>query len=134
MWVVAKYNICKVNIFRKELSQKESNVKFYVPKLKICFFKNKKIYNKERSLLNGYLLCFSKDFSNPIFMNNISGIKGLTYFLKGEKFISKRNFKFIESCKLQEDCDGYIKKGILICLLLNFISLTLDLLQIYFLN
>ena len=48
MWVVAKYNIGQVNIFRKELSQKASNVKFYVPKIKISFFKNKKIYNKER--------------------------------------------------------------------------------------
>ena len=110
MWVVAKYNIGQVNIFRKELSHKASNVKFYVPKIKISFFKNKKIYNKERSLLNGYLLCFSKDFSNPIFMNNISGIKGLTYFLKGENLYQREILKFIESCKLQEDCDGYIKK------------------------
>ena len=43
-------------------------------------------------------------------MNNISGIKGLTYFLKGENLYQKEILKFIESCKLQEDCDGYIKK------------------------
>ena len=67
-------------------------------------------------------------------MNNISGIKGLTYFLKGENLYQREILKFIESCKLQEDCDGYIKKEYTDLSLLNFISLTLDLLQIYFLN
>ena len=64
MWVVAKFNNGQENLFKQELSKKIKNTIMYSPKIKISFFKNNKILYKEKSLMCGYLFCFSKEFSN----------------------------------------------------------------------
>lgn len=110
MWVVAKYNKGQESLFRQEISKRFKEIKFYKPKTKISFFKNKKILYKEKPLLSSYLLCFSKNFSNPGIINNISGLKGLSYFLRGENLYQNEISIFIKNCKLYEDHDGFIKQ------------------------
>ena len=110
MWIVAKFNNGQENLFKQELSKNIKNIILYSPKVKINFFKNNKLLCKDKSLLCSYLFCFSKEFSDSKIIDNMSGLKGLSYFLRGERLYQKEVSQFINDCKLHEDDKGYIKK------------------------
>ncbi len=110
MWAVLKVDKKNLSLLKYDFKRKLGNdVKFYIPKLHIKKFLNKKIYNKEISLLGDYLLCFHKDFSKTSVLTSLKYCKGLKYFLKD--FFNSQNEiqKFIDKCKENENENGYIK-------------------------
>ena len=110
MWTVLKIDKKSIGLIKKNFINKlGQDVKFYVPKVKLYRFLNKKKYVKEISLLGDYLLCFHKDFSNISILNSLKYSKGLKYFLTSFKNSQNEIEKFILRCKANEDENGFIK-------------------------
>ena len=110
MWAVLKIDRKNIAFLKREFFNKLGNeVKFYIPKLKLKKFLNKKIYIKESFLLEDYLLCFHKDFSKSSVLASLKYCKGLKYFLTD--FLNSQNDieQFISKCKENEDENGFIK-------------------------
>tara|TARA_B100001057_G_scaffold168732_1_gene169452 strand:+ start:443 stop:940 length:498 start_codon:yes stop_codon:yes gene_type:complete len=110
MWVVLKINKTHISLLKDDFKKKlGDDVKFYIPKLQVKKFFNKKIYQKEIFLLDDYLLCFHKDFSKRSVLTSMKYCKGLKYFLTD--FISSQNEiqNFINKCKENENENGFIK-------------------------
>ncbi len=110
MWAVIKFDKKNLANLKKEFFNRlGTDVKFYLPKLKLTKFLNKKIYTKETLLLGDYLLCFHKDFSKKVILSSLKYSKGLKYFLND--FLNSQTDieKFIKKCKKNEDQDGFLK-------------------------
>lgn len=110
MWTVLKIDKKSLallkNNFTKELGH---DVKFYIPKIRLTKFLNKKKRVKEISLLGDYLLCFHKNFSNQSVLNTLRYSKGLKYFLSDFLNSQIEIEQFISRCKANEDEYGFIK-------------------------
>ena len=110
MWTVLKIDKKSLallkNNFIKELGH---DVIFYIPKIKLNKFLNKKKYIKEISLLGDYLLCFHKSFSNKSVLNTLKYSKGLKYFLPDFLNSQIEIKQFISRCKANEDECGFLK-------------------------
>ena len=114
MWVVAKCKSNEQNLFEKNINIKMSEkVKIFNPKIKLNFFKKNKLVAKTKPLLNNYLFCFHKEFSNPKTLQKISNTKGLMYLLNGSNLCQDEIENFIKYCKFHEDKNGYIKQNFL---------------------
>ena len=109
MWIVAKLNYNQEFIFKNSLREKISDVKFYIPKIKIALKKKNKILYKEKSLVDNYIFCYSKKFLDKNLIQIISNTRGLNYFLGCEKLYQKEINDFIIHCKYYEDEKGFIK-------------------------
>ena len=110
MWTVIKFDKKNLANLKKEFFNKlGKDVKFYLPKLKLNKFLNKKTYTREIFLLGDYLLCFHKDFSKSSILSSLKYSKGLKYFLND--FLSSQTDieKFIKKCKINEDQNGFLK-------------------------
>ena len=110
MWAVLKINKKNLSLLKNDFKKKlGDDVKFYVPKLQLKKFLNKKIHIKEISLLGDYLLCFHRDFSKNSVITSLRYCKGLKYFLTD--FLGSQNEiqKFINKCKENENEYGFIK-------------------------
>ena len=119
MWVIFNINLKKVNFFEQELLKKlGSEYKIYYPKIKIKVFKNKKLTTKIIPLLGNYVFCFHQEFKSKIFMQSIKYVKGLNYILNDYKLEQQEIEKFINSCKSNEDSNGF--------LLQNFLDISLN--------
>ena len=72
MWTVIKFEKKKLNLFKKDLSEKiDKNYKLYIPKLSISERKKNRIIRKEINLLGEYLFCFSEKFTNNLFLQKL---------------------------------------------------------------
>jgi len=111
MWAVLKFEKKNLSFLKKDFFTKlGSEVKFYMPKLKLQKYIKNKIYLKESFLLGNYLLCFHRDFSNKNIINSLKYCKGVDYFLTN--FLNSQNEieEFIKKCKQHEDEKGYLKQ------------------------
>lgn len=110
MWAVIKINTKSFEILKKEFIEKiGSDVKFYIPKLKIKKFTKSKISIKQKLLLGDYLLCFHKSFSSRTVLDSLKYCRGLKYFLTDLICHQSEIEKFIQKCKENEDMEGFIK-------------------------
>lgn len=109
MWIVVTYKKNELNILLKSLKDKfNNNINFYHPKVKISSFKNNKLVNKSKPLLNDYLFCFSNNFTSPQDLSSIMNTRGLKSVV-GECFGSQNEINdFIKLCKSIEDKDGLV--------------------------
>ena len=119
MWAIIKFDKKKLNILKKDFSEKlGEDFNIYSPKIFIQKYKNNKLINKEFSLLGDYLFCYHKKFSNPKTISRLKFVKGLKYFLTGFMQSQGDIKKFIEKCKEAEDQNGYLSQ--------NFFKLSLN--------
>lgn len=109
MWIVLKYNKKNVKILINELSKKFNNdLKIYNPKFKTTFkIKDRTIIN-ELSLLDDYLFCHHKNFSDSNSTNVLKFTKGIKDFIHGYKSSQNDIEKFINRCRRCEDKEGYL--------------------------
>ena len=109
MWAVLKFDKKNLALLKKDLNTKlGKDIKFYSPKIQLKRFLKRKIFVKEISLLNDYLLCFHKDFSKRSVLNSLKYCRGLKYFLSDFLTSQKEIEKFIYKCKKNETKNGYI--------------------------
>ena len=108
MWIVAKIKKNNINEFKKNLSEKISDIKFYIPKILIEHKKNK-IIRSEISVLEDYVFCYNQDFRHLGKKRSLNFIKGLKYYLNGCENYQSELINFIELCKTHENENGYIK-------------------------
>ena len=112
MWIAFKYNHQEYDLLKENLKQKIGDrVKFYNPK--IGYFKIIKSKQKrcERYILQNYAFCYFEKFKEKNFLNNISNIKGLSYFLNGHTQQQKEIVKFINFCASNESEDGTLSSS-----------------------
>jgi hypothetical protein len=110
MWAVIKFDRKNLENLKKEFFNKlGKDVKFYLPRLKLIKFLNKKTYKREIFLLGDYLLCFHKDFSKNSILSSLRYSRGLKYFLND--FLNSQTDieKFVNKCKINEDSNGFLK-------------------------
>lgn len=111
MWAIIKIDKKKFFTLKNEIFSKLGNdVKFYMPKIKLKKYLKSKIYITENHLLGDYLLCFHKDFRKSSITTSLKYCKGLKYFLSNFRFSQNEIEKFINTCKKNEDQDGYVKQ------------------------
>lgn len=112
MWIVLRYNHQEYELLKENLKQKVGDcVKFYNPKIgyyKVIKSKQKKC---EKYILENYAFCYFEKFKEKNFLNKISNIKGLSYFLHGHIQQQKEIVKFIELCTSNENEDGALSSS-----------------------
>ena len=119
MWAILNIDIKKKNFFEVEFKNRVgSDFKIYYPKLKIKTYKNKIFSIKSIPLLGNYIFCFHNKFNSQAFIQNIKFIKGLNYILTDFKYNQVDIINFIDSCKKNEDENGY--------LIQDFLSMSLN--------
>ena len=110
MWAVLKIDKKNISLLKRDLLSKlGSEVKFYMPKLKLKKFLKRKIFVKESFLLGDYLLCFHEDFSKRSILTSLKYCKGLKYFITSFLNNQKEIENFIEKCRKNEDENGFIR-------------------------
>ncbi len=110
MWAVLKIDKKNISLLKRDLLSKlGSEVKFYMPKLKLKKFLKRKIFVKESFLLGDYLLCFHEDFSKRSVLTSLKYCKGLKYFITSFLNNQKEIENFIEKCRKNEDENGFIR-------------------------
>ena len=112
MWIAFKYNHQEYDLLKENLKQKiGDHVKFYNPK--IGYFKIIKSKQKrcEKYILQNYAFCYFEKFKEKNFLNKISNIKGLSYFLNGHIQQQKEIVKFINFCASNESEDGTLSSS-----------------------
>ena len=109
MWYVIKYNNNQKNILLNSLKEKiKTDLKIYIPKIKILKHVGKKLKKIEKNILENYLICNSKEFEDSKFISSLKYLKGLGYFLLDSKYNQKEIDNFVKKCKSFEDEKGYI--------------------------
>lgn len=108
MWIVIKYKIKEQNYLLNELKNKiGKDIKICIPKMKFNYSKN--ISNK-KYLLGDYLLCFHDKFKEKKYLDSISFLRGLKYYLRD--FISSQNEikLFVNRCLNHQNKEGFISQ------------------------
>ncbi|MDC3089838.1 hypothetical protein OA346_01145 [Candidatus Pelagibacter sp.] len=112
MWAIIKINKKNLSLLKKDfLIKLGSDVKFFIPKLKLNIFNKSKILTKESFLLGDYILCFHEGFAKKSILSSLKYSKGLKYFLTDFFSAQKEIEKFILKCRENEDDKGYIKSS-----------------------
>ena len=113
MWIIIKFNKKNLEFLKKDFKDKlKSDFTIYIPKVSVQKYKNNKLINKEFNLLDDYLFCFHKDFSNYKTINKLKFSRGLKYFLDGFIESQEEIKKFIKTCKDSENKKGYLSQNI----------------------
>ena len=111
MWAILKFDRKNLATLKKDFYKKlGEDSAFYIPKLLVKKYKNKKIINKEYYLLGDYLFCFHKKLSNKNIFNTLQYTRGLKYFVKGFFQSQLEIQSFINKCKESENKDGYLSQ------------------------
>ena len=111
MWVVAKYKFSEFNLLKKNFSEiLGEQPRFYIPKIKYQKLVKNKIRTFEKSILEGYLICFHTKFKDSKTLLKLKYAKGLNYFLDGFKENQKEISFFVNHCKNFEDDKGYLSQ------------------------
>jgi len=111
MWIVAKIKNNQADIFKKNLKDKFQDTSFYEPKIQLKKLNHNKYIKYEKSVMEDYIFCFNRKFSEEHMLKCIMYIKGLKYFLNGYKTNQKEISKFIFHCKINESETGYLKSS-----------------------
>ena len=112
MWAIIKIDKKRINHLKEDLKNKlGEDYIIYCPKLIMQKYRNNKLINKEFDLLGDYLLCFHKDFQNPITLDKLKFTRGLKYFLSGFSQSQKDIEKFILKCKESENKNGHLTQS-----------------------
>ena len=110
MWIVIKYKSKNLNILKESMLKKLTSIpQFYYPKIKLQKYYKNQFKEFEKILLEGYLLCYHKDFESNILLTQLKNIKGWEYMLSGSRENQKDIIRFINCCKSFEDSEGYLK-------------------------
>ena len=67
-----------------------------------------KLLSFEKNILENYLICFHKSFSDINLISKLRYLKGLSYFLTGYKNNQKEIINFVDYCRSHEDGQGYL--------------------------
>ncbi len=110
MWIVVKYKTKELNLLLNNIKNLIGEMpEFCVPKIKYtkCFGKKNKI--EESLLLEDYLICYHKRFSDKLTLFKLKYLKGIKYYLEG--FLNQQNQiqSFVAYCKNHEH-NGYISQ------------------------
>jgi len=105
MWVAIKYNQNELNLLKSELDRICNNSIFYFPKL--IYSKKNKFFVK--NILQDYLFCYHKNFTNSVIINKIKRVKGLKYIFENSHLNQNKITSFINFLKGNEDKGGFIK-------------------------
>ncbi len=114
MWVIIKYKSKNLKILKSNILKKFSmRPRFYCPKIKLQKYHHNHLKEFEKIILDGYLLCYYKEFENKLLFNQLNNIEGSDYILSGSKENQKDIIKFINYCRSFEDEDGYLRSTFL---------------------
>ena len=112
MWRILKFDHKNLGLLKKDLLKKlGTDLRIYIPKLRIQKYKNNKLINKEINLLGSYMFCFHESFGHENKINSLKFLKGLKYFLEGHSYSQDELKTFISECNKSEDKNGYINKS-----------------------
>lgn len=112
MWVILKIDKKKINILKKEFSEKlDEKIIFYQPKIKIEKYRKNKLENKVVNILGDYIFCYHKILEDQKIIDRLRYCIGVKYFLGGCKQSQKDIEKFIEKFKSFENKEGYVSKS-----------------------
>lgn len=113
MWTVIKIQKNNIEILKNTFLKKlGKETKFYIPKVKMQFYKNNSLTFKELNLLGDYIFCYNQKLEDKNVIQSLSFIKGLKYFLIGSNISQKEIAYFIDRCKNFEDDKGFIKQSL----------------------
>ena len=111
MWIVIKYKTKEQNYLLKELKDKiGKDIKICTPKIKFDYFLNNKIKNNKKYLLGDYLLCYHDKFKEKKYLDMISFLRGLKYYLKDFISSQKEIKLFVNRCKNFQNNEGFISQ------------------------
>ena len=134
MCIIAKYKMNELSILKKKLKEiLGDEPRYFIPKIKYTKIIKKKFISFQKSILEGYLICFHNKFASRDIMNIIKYTKGINYILEGFKNNQKDIIEFVNKCKKFEDNKGFITQGFFVITILTVQSLYQDLSLIYFL-
>ena len=109
MWVVIKYKSKELYTLKKNLIDNlENKPLFYIPQIKYEKKVKNKLFSFEKNILENYLICFHKSFSDINLTSKLKYLRGISYFLTGYKNSQKEIINFIDYCKSYEDDQGYL--------------------------
>ncbi len=113
MWLVLKLkNIKKFTEFKNNLNQYLGNTSvFYLPRIKKNYVKGTKIFEKDHYILDNYIFVYNKNFNHSSVINRINFLKGMSCVLSGVQNSQKDITNFIENCKKNQNCDGYLMQS-----------------------
>ncbi len=112
MWIVAKINKKRINLFKEEIKNKcGTDLVLYQPSFQFEKVIKNKLEKNTKPLLEDYFFCHSKKFEDINFVNTLNYIKGLKYFLEGFKNNQQEIIKFIENCKVYQNAKGFISSA-----------------------
>ena len=109
MWTIIKYKSQELQTAKKNLILKfEDKPIFYLPKIKYQKIINKKVKSFEKNILENYMICFHKNFSDANFITRLKNLRGISYFLSGYQNNQNDILNFVNNCKNYEDKDGFL--------------------------
>ena len=111
MWIVAKYKLNELNILKNKLKEILGNEpEYFTPKIRYNKIVKKKFKIFQKSLLEGYLICFHERFNNSNLLNALRYTRGISYVLDGLRNNQEQILSFVNKCKSFEDNNGFIKQ------------------------
>ena len=110
MWIVIKYKKKELNFLRQDLQNILGEIpNIYIPKIKFQkIIKNQSIIFK-KELLNDYLFCYNKKFSEINF-SVLNYLRGVKYCLSNKASEQKSIISFINICKTNQDNDDCLNQ------------------------
>ena len=86
MWIIAKYKLHELNLLKNKFREILGNdPEYFIPKIKYNRIIKKKFKTFQKSILEGYLICFHKKFSSKEVLNILKYARGVNYILEGFK-------------------------------------------------
>ena len=112
MWIVFKYKKKELNFLKNDFTKKLGELPIiFRPKIRYQKFIRNKIKFFEKDILDDYLICFHRKFSNTKMLEILKNSRGLKYFLIDSQINQKEIIDFINLCKNNQGSDGYIKQS-----------------------
>ena len=108
MWLVIKYKTNQINFLINNLKETIGELpEMCIPKIKSRNQNSKK--NSDLFLLEDYLICYHKKFSENSTLFQLKYLKGLKYYLDGFQNQQLEIQKFVKYCRNYEK-NGYISQ------------------------
>jgi hypothetical protein len=109
MWIVASYKTKEINTLKKNLKRILGNAPdYFIPEIEYQKNIGNKFKTFQKTLLEGYLICFDKKFKDSNIINNLKFAKGLNYLLDGYKNNQDEILSFVKKCKKFQNSKGYL--------------------------
>ena len=111
MWIIAKYKLHELNLLKNKFREILGNdPEYFIPKIKYNKIIKKKFKTFQKSILEGYIICFHKKFDSKEVLNILKYVRGINYILEGFKNNQEEILNFVKKCKKFEDENGFIKQ------------------------